>query len=284
MTETMDCGEARISLGVYVLGAIDPAERALVDAHLATCRDCRDELAGLAGLPALLARVSTEEAVALAEDGPADPEADDAADASAAAADAAAGGAGNGGATEGASRTGGSAVPVGVTGAQPPPELLGTVLDLTAARRRRRNWRNAGLSAAAAVIIAAAAFGGANLAAGQGAGPGGQAPAAQEFDYGSPVSGWMTAHGQTAGMYAAVTYRGMSWGTQLAAKVVGVPVGTFCQLIVVSRDGTKTVAGAWTTDNAEGTVYYPGSAGIPTGNLREFQITVAGHPTIVVSA
>ena len=58
MTRTWDCAEARISLGVYVLGAIDPAERALLDAHLATCRDCRDELAGLAGLPALLARVN----------------------------------------------------------------------------------------------------------------------------------------------------------------------------------------------------------------------------------
>ena len=44
-------------LGVYVLGAIDPADRALVEAHLTTCRDCRDELAGLAGLPALLSRV-----------------------------------------------------------------------------------------------------------------------------------------------------------------------------------------------------------------------------------
>ena len=65
----MDCPEARISLGVYVLGAIDPAERALVDAHLATCRDCRDELAGLAGLPALLSRVSMEEAIALADTG-----------------------------------------------------------------------------------------------------------------------------------------------------------------------------------------------------------------------
>ncbi len=29
--QTMDCSEARLSLGVYVLGAIDPAERALVD-------------------------------------------------------------------------------------------------------------------------------------------------------------------------------------------------------------------------------------------------------------
>jgi len=56
MTQIWDCTDARPSLGVYVLGAIDPAERALVDAHLLTCQDCRDELAGLAGLPALLAR------------------------------------------------------------------------------------------------------------------------------------------------------------------------------------------------------------------------------------
>ncbi|WP_433332668.1 anti-sigma factor family protein [Spirillospora sp. CA-294931] len=46
-----------MSLGVYVLGAIDPAERTRVDAHLEHCPACRDELAGLAGLPALLGRV-----------------------------------------------------------------------------------------------------------------------------------------------------------------------------------------------------------------------------------
>jgi hypothetical protein len=61
MTQIWDCTDAKLSLGVYVLGAIDPAERALVDAHLVTCRDCRDELAGLAGLPALLARVNPDE-------------------------------------------------------------------------------------------------------------------------------------------------------------------------------------------------------------------------------
>ena len=61
MTQIWDCTDARPSLGVYVLGAIDPAERSLVDAHLVTCRDCRDELAGLAGLPALLARVNPDE-------------------------------------------------------------------------------------------------------------------------------------------------------------------------------------------------------------------------------
>ncbi len=124
----MDCPEARLSLGVYVLGAIDPAERALVDSHLATCRDCRDELAGLAGLPALLARVSTEEAIALAV-------------------------------------TDGPAVPLDEI-PEPPRELLATVIDLTTARRRGRRWREAGLGLAAALIIAAGVFGGLRLGAG----------------------------------------------------------------------------------------------------------------------
>jgi hypothetical protein len=51
------CRDIRQLLGVYVVGAIDPAERAQVDAHLAECQPCRDELAGLAGLPAMLSRV-----------------------------------------------------------------------------------------------------------------------------------------------------------------------------------------------------------------------------------
>jgi anti-sigma-K factor RskA len=51
------CREIRQLLGVYVVGAIDPAERALVDEHLGECAQCRDELAGLAGLPAMLSRV-----------------------------------------------------------------------------------------------------------------------------------------------------------------------------------------------------------------------------------
>jgi hypothetical protein len=51
------CREMRLLLGVYVVGAIDPADRALVDEHLGECASCRDELAGLAGLPAMLSRV-----------------------------------------------------------------------------------------------------------------------------------------------------------------------------------------------------------------------------------
>lgn len=71
MTGRAGCAEPRALLGVYVLGAIDPAERALVDAHLRGCRHCRDELAGLAGLPALLGRVTDDQ---LAQVGAAPPE------------------------------------------------------------------------------------------------------------------------------------------------------------------------------------------------------------------
>ena len=110
--QTWDCAEARPSLGVYVLGAIDPAERGLVDAHLVTCRDCRDELAGLAGLPALLARVNPDEISRICADDTVRPLAAD----------------------------------------DPPEELLGTVLNLAEARRRRNRWRYLSAAAAVAAI------------------------------------------------------------------------------------------------------------------------------------
>ena len=62
------CAQARQELGVYVLGAIEPTQRALVDRHLAACPQCRAELAGLAGLPSLLRKVPAGEALQLPPD------------------------------------------------------------------------------------------------------------------------------------------------------------------------------------------------------------------------
>jgi hypothetical protein len=119
MTSAWECADTRQALGVYVLGAIDPAERALVDAHVSGCAECRDELADLAGLPALLARVGTDEVGrissgdAFSEDaGPRPPE------------------------------------------EAPREDFVDSLVSLTAARRRRsRRWQI--LAAAAAVVIAA---------------------------------------------------------------------------------------------------------------------------------
>ena len=58
--QAWDCAQARPSLGVYVLGAIHPAERDLAATHLLTCQECRDQVAGLAGLPGFLARLGTD--------------------------------------------------------------------------------------------------------------------------------------------------------------------------------------------------------------------------------
>jgi hypothetical protein len=56
------CRTFRELLGVYVVGAIEPAERAAVDSHLGHCYECREELAELASLPAFLHRVPLPDA------------------------------------------------------------------------------------------------------------------------------------------------------------------------------------------------------------------------------
>ena len=60
---TLDCTEASVALGAYVVGALDHGERAELEAHLAHCPMCRDELAELAPLPGLMSRLTADEAV-----------------------------------------------------------------------------------------------------------------------------------------------------------------------------------------------------------------------------
>lgn len=55
------CAAHRVALGGYVLGGLEPGERADLEEHLAGCAACRDELSRLAVLPGLLARTSFED-------------------------------------------------------------------------------------------------------------------------------------------------------------------------------------------------------------------------------
>jgi hypothetical protein len=235
MTQTWDCSDARPSLGVYVLGAIDPAERALVDAHLVTCRDCRDELAGLAGLPALLARVNPDEISRICADDTV--------------------------------RT--------VTDDRPPGELIGTVLDLAAARRRRTRWRYAAAAAAAVVAIAGGLFGGLSSISTTRAVP-------------VPVPGknihWETvqATSSVTGASASVAYSHELWGDAFEVLVDHIPVGTTCQLMVVHPDGTRTQVASWTTAGDEGAVWYSGSMPSSAKPIASFQIT-ANHKVLLTA-
>src|SRR6266487_273401 len=69
MDDAGTCAGIRPQLGVYLTGAIAPADRVVVVRHLTACDGCRAELAGLAGLPALLRRPPVQ---AAAQDPPAD--------------------------------------------------------------------------------------------------------------------------------------------------------------------------------------------------------------------
>ena len=51
----------RQALGSYLVGALDPAERATVETHLAGCPACREELSSYAGIPGLMSRLTLDE-------------------------------------------------------------------------------------------------------------------------------------------------------------------------------------------------------------------------------
>jgi anti-sigma factor RsiW len=275
MTQSMDCSEARLSLGVYVLGAIDPDERAQVDAHLAGCAECRAELAELEGLPALLAQVSTEEAIALAAtDGPPDAAAD------VAAADVAAPTV-SVPADEAATDEASDGQPAEETeAAAPSEEMLGAVLDLTAARRRRR-WREAILGVAAAIIVAAGVFGGLRFTSA----PVQSAQANSSNPYYGPAGGpWEVSTGGSHGMAATVMYRPMGWGTQLAARIEGIPLGTKCKMWVIGPGNSRVLAGSWVADANEGSVWYPASAAVSPAQVQTFVISVGNTRSITIDA
>ena len=248
MTPTWECADARMSLGVDVLGAIDPAERALVDAHLATCRDCRDELAGLAGLPALLARVDPDEISRICADDTVQTPFED-------------------------SRAEDSRAEDSRAEDEPPGELMGTVLDLAQARRRRNRWRAA--AAAAAVVVIAGGLAGGLSATGSGS-----KTVAVPLSVGAAKWETVQATSATTGATASISYSRELWGDSFEVLVDHIPVGTTCELWVVHPDGSRTQVAAWTTARDEGKVWYTGSMASTAKPIAEFQIT-AGNQVLL---
>lgn len=55
----------------YVLGSLSAAERREFETHMAHCRPCREAVADLSGVPALLSQLDRDEVAAIDESGPA---------------------------------------------------------------------------------------------------------------------------------------------------------------------------------------------------------------------
>lgn len=64
--EIMQHQEARLWLGAFVDGEVDPRRRAAIEQHLAGCRLCQEEVAGLSSLSSLLAAQPLPEALSQA--------------------------------------------------------------------------------------------------------------------------------------------------------------------------------------------------------------------------
>jgi hypothetical protein len=124
MWASQGCGEIRQALGVYLLGAISPADRSAVGRHLAACAGCREELARLAGLPGLLGTVPAADVIRLA-----------------------------------AESEGGGAAPAG-GGEIPPDGPLQSLLDRAAGLRRHRRWRQLAVTVAVVAVTVSGAVAG----------------------------------------------------------------------------------------------------------------------------
>ena len=222
------CRMYRELLGVYVVGAIEPHERAAVDEHLAQCYECREELAGLAPLPALLRRVPPEEAERIAaEPDPAE------------------------------------------LSAEPSPELLDSLLARTAARRRKRRIRAMFTTAAALLIaVGGAAAVGESLA---------RQPAHRTVSH-------EISRASAGGVTATVRYGENAWGTAMSVRVTGFSQGTNCKFYVLTKDGSRLLAGAWMVGPDGGTLWYPVAAPVRESRLSGFLLVTAHHRSLRIPA
>jgi anti-sigma factor RsiW len=236
------CGERRIALGAYVLDALQPVERAEIEAHLAGCAGCREELAGLVGLPAVLSRLSAEEAVA----------------------------AGSGvGAAAGAGAPPAPGLRVGSAAGSRPTLVERTIAELRERRRRQRlRWRVGVATGGAAVIALAAAVGVLVVTR--------PAPIAPVVAAVARLSGV----DQSTGVRASAELYAETWGTSIHLDVSGVTPGDQCELVAIGPDGSQQVAGTWKVGYTGG-VEIDGATGLTPGQLSSLQIVTTSGSELV---
>ncbi|MFE7224299.1 anti-sigma factor family protein [Nocardioides sp. NPDC057577] len=229
----------------YVLGALSPSERRAYERHLTGCGVCRGAVAELAGMPGLLGALSREEAEDLLEETAAE-----------------------------------AATP-------PLAELAGAV------RRSRRRRRAFAVAAAAVLLAGGTAIGGLLLGR-----DGTQQPAAAPST--SAGANARTVDLRPVGsvdMWAQLVVTPTSWGTKLnwschyppqpgksppaPSDYQGEPV-TY-DLVLVGRDGSRTVAGSWTWSGGE-TLGLDASSAVPITDVERVEITLDGKDTAVAAA
>ncbi|SFF81910.1 Putative zinc-finger [Actinacidiphila alni] len=281
----MECPEYRTALASYAMAALDPAETAVVAAHLEGCAACRAELAEVEAVTEAMALLSHDEAMAAL----APQDLDGARDAATGPAPATVNG------CEvpdppvtGASTTAPSAGDV----ARPrvPRQARGAVARTTAddatgepgtvpatAPGRgllfRARW---GLAAGVAGIL---------LGTGVGVVVGGSDSGQEVSVQAGPVAAGtalpaVRAADATTGVRAEISPVSTGWGTQTTLRLTGVKGPQSCRLTVVSKDGTRQTALTWAVPpkgyglpgSPKKELVVTGGVSIPSGDVAAYEV------------
>ena len=247
----------------YVLGALSPSDRRAYERHLPECDACRAAVAELAGMPGLLSTLTPAHAESLVD------------------------------AENSAELPGGLAWPHVEPGAGPAPVV--SLASLAGAARRSRVRRRSLSAVAASALLVAGAVGGSVLAdSGVFGAPGGPSttpPAA--------VASARTVDLRPVGdadMRAELVVTPTTWGTSLRWSCHYPPApgqqpdGRYTpaepityELVLVGRDGARTVAGTWSWSGGT-TTGLDASSAVPLTDVDRIEITLDGQEEALAAA
>ncbi|WP_042374329.1 anti-sigma factor family protein [Streptacidiphilus neutrinimicus] len=263
------CRES-VQLGAYLLGALDPEERAALEAHISGCADCQAELVAMAPLPGLLRHTPFEEldetaATAQSLPAPHVPPAPDAVPAPPAGTTAADRGWFPEWATGQEPGPGTSRGPRPETASGPEAEPVRPV-GHARPRPRRRVLVSAGLAlaGAAAAVGVWVYVGGANSTSPT---PSSAATTVSAVDARTHVT-------------ASAALTPENWGTQVQLKLGNLPQGITCHLVVHARDGRTETAGTWGSGYSTATIV-PTSTSIGSSDIATMDVVDGGGTVLV---
>ncbi|GLZ42991.1 zf-HC2 domain-containing protein [Actinokineospora sp. NBRC 105648] len=263
----MTCART-LSLGAYLLGALDPAERSAFEAHVSGCDACRGELVRLSPVPGLLHRIRVEdfedsEDAAVGPQGFAEPRFDDEPDwadwdwTEDSRAEEASAGKNSAGKNSAGKNSAEDTGPIPRQPASPP---VPNHLD-----RPRRGRRYALVGAVALALSVGTVF----L----------YEDAHRQVTPAAVMVSW-TATDPASGVRADVDLTDRAWGTEVKIRLHDVPAGKPCKLVVRGRDGYREVAGWWATSYVQGESI-PGSTSIDLTRISRVEVVTDDDVVLV---
>ncbi|WP_278249083.1 anti-sigma factor family protein [Streptosporangium minutum] len=248
------CDEVRMSLGAYVLGALEPEECVLVEAHLAECAGCQAEFEELTGVAAFLGRVSEEDVAQVGS--PPQAVLDRLLSVR-------------------VKRRRMTRVLLSLAASVLLVGLGGTLWSVT---QPDRSAQDASVSAPRPSLAEKASPYSAKERA---------APSSPDGDARLMLedAAERTAKGDNDSVHATVTASPGEKATTLKVVLTGVAKGTRCRLDVVGVDGVRETAGNWIVDRAayDSSGAFTGTTTIPPSGISKFEIVTTGGRMLVTA-